>query len=144
MLELPRSRIKRIALFALSAFFLFAGSQHFTNPGFFTAIVPPALPDPLLIVYVSGLFEIAGGVGVLIPRVRSLAGLGLIALLIAVFPANLYMAMNPELFPDFSRTQLYIRLPFQFLFIAWAWWSTRSDVSEYANPELEADDRVDR
>ena len=74
MLELPRSRLKRIALFALSAFFLFAGVQHFTNPDFFTAIVPPALPDPLLIVYVSGLFEIAGGIGVLIPRIRSLAG----------------------------------------------------------------------
>ncbi len=139
MLELPRSRLKRIGLFALSAFFLFAGVQHFTNPDFFTAIVPPALPDPRLIVYVSGLFEIAGGIGVLIPRVRSLAGWGLVALLIAVFPANLHMAMNPELFPDLTPTQLYVRLPFQFLFIAWAWWATRSDASDPSNAEPEAD-----
>ncbi|HEB89588.1 MAG TPA: DoxX family membrane protein [Deltaproteobacteria bacterium] len=144
MLELPRSRVKRIALFALSAFFLFAGIQHFANPDFFTAIVPPALPDPLMIVYVSGLFEIAGGIGVLIPRVRSLAGWGLVALLIAVFPANLYMAMNPELFPELTPTKLYVRLPFQFLFIAWAWWATRDDASGPSASGHEANVRMER
>ena len=63
----------------------------------------------------------------LIPKYQRLAAWGLIALLVAVYPANIYMAMNPQLFPEFSPTGLWIRLPFQFVFIAWAWWFTRKD-----------------
>ena len=144
MLELPRSRVKRIALFALSAFFVFAGVQHFVNPDFFTAIMPPALPAHLELVYLSGVFEIAGGIGVLIPSLRSLAGWGLIALLVAVFPANLYMAMHPELFPDMSPSALYIRLPIQALFIGWAWWATRRDDPDAAGSRQGVEDEAER
>jgi len=127
MLELPITWPRRIALILLAVAFVFAGSNHFVNPDFFVAIMPPYLPAHLELVYLSGVFEIAGGIGVLIPRVRSLAGWGLVALLVAVFPANLHMALNPESFSDVSPGALYTRLPIQVLLIAWAYWATRPD-----------------
>lgn len=132
MLDLPRSLPKRIALFLLALFFVFAGVTHFTSPDFFTAIVPPALPAPLALVYVSGVFEILGGLGVLWPATRAAAGVGLVALLVAVYPANLYMAWAPERFVAQGTPlwALYARLPLQFVFIAWAWWATRADVRD--------------
>ena len=78
--------------------FLGAGINHFAMPRPYRQIVPPGFGDPARVVAISGVAEIAGGVGVLVPRTRRLAGLGLIALLVAVFPANLYMARNPERF----------------------------------------------
>jgi uncharacterized membrane protein len=127
MLELPKAWPKRIALTLLAPAFIVAGGNHFVNPDFFVAIMPPYLPAHLELVYLSGIFEIAGGIGVLIPRVRSLAGWGLVALLVAVFPANLHMALKPELFSDVSSGALYTRLPIQVLMIAWAYWATRPD-----------------
>ena len=129
MLELPRSPLKRIALLLLALFFVAAGVTHFTNPGFFVDIVPPALPAPLALVYVSGVFEIAGGLAVLWPASRAVAGVGLVLLLLAVYPANLYMAFAPERFVAQGTPlwALYARLPMQFVFIAWAWWATRRD-----------------
>ena len=82
-------------------------------------------PFHLEAVYLSGLFEILGGVGVLIARTRSIAGWGLLALLIAVYPANIYMALTPEAFPDISLFALYFRLALQFLFFYWAYSITR-------------------
>ena len=76
-------------------------------------------------VYISGFFEIAGGIGVLIPRFRKIAGWGLVALLIAVYPANIYMAISPEAFPDIPIEVLYFRLALQFLFFYWAYSVTR-------------------
>lgn len=127
MLDLPRAWPKRIALVALAIAFVAAGGNHFVNPDFFLAIMPPYLPAHLELVRLSGAFEIAGGIGVLIPAWRSAAGWGLVALLIAVFPANLHMALHPELFSDVSSLGLYLRLPIQLLFIAWAYWATRAD-----------------
>jgi uncharacterized membrane protein len=129
---LPASWPKRIALLLLAAAFSYAGVTHFTGPEFFLAIVPPYLPEPLLLVYLSGVAEIAGGVGVLIPRVRRLAGWGLLALLVAVYPANIHMALHPELFPQMTPTALYVRLPFQFVFAAWVWWATKPDTPRAA------------
>ena len=91
--------------------------------------MPPYLPAHLELVYLSGIFEILGGLGVLAPGLRSSAGWGLIFLLVAIFPANLHMALNPEAFPDASSFGLYARLPVQALFIVWAYWATRPDVS---------------
>ncbi len=89
-------------------------------------IVPPSLQDRAKsLVDVSGVAEIAGGVGVLLPRTRRLSGLALIALLAAVFPANLYMASAPERFHKIPRWALYARLPLQPLMMLWAWKATR-------------------
>ena len=87
--------------------------------------MPPIFPLHLEAVYLSGLFEILGGVGVLIARTRSIAGWGLLALLIAVYPANIYMALTPEAFPNISLFALYFRLALQFLFFYWAYSITR-------------------
>lgn len=126
---LPPTLGRRIALFAVAGFFCFAGVGHFTNSEFFIAIVPPYLPAARALVYVSGVFEILGGLGVLHPRLRRLAGYGLLALLVAVYPANVHMALHPELFPDVSPMALYLRLPFQFAFAAIVWWAAISEPS---------------
>jgi uncharacterized membrane protein len=110
----------------LGAFFVGAGINHFVNPRFYEAIVPPSLAhDAKRVVRVSGVAELAGGVGVLLPRTRRLSGLALIALLAAVFPANLYMAREPERFARVPRWALYARLPLQPLMMLWAWRATR-------------------
>lgn len=117
---------KSVALVLLGLFFIAAGANHFVHPGFYLRIVPSYLPDHVLLVAISGICECLGGVGVLIPRTRRLAGIGLIALLIAVFPANLQMAQHPALYSDIgSALAFYIRLPLQLAIIAWVWWATR-------------------
>ena len=126
-LKLPGGIPKRIALFLLALAFTFAGVTHFTGPEDFVAIVPPYLPAPLALVYISGVAEILGGLGVIPFVTRKWAGWGLIALLVAVFPANIHMAMNPQDFPDASVTFLYVRLALQFVLFAWAWWATQPD-----------------
>lgn len=88
-------------------------------------MVPPYVPAPEAMVVVSGVAEILLGVLVLVPATTQKAAWGLIALLIAVFPANVHMALHPELFPDMTPAFLYARLPFQALFIFWAWIYTR-------------------
>lgn len=110
---------------ALAAFFIGAGVNHFVIPGVYKRIVPPGLGDPETLVRVSGVAEVAGGVGVLLPRTRRLAGCGLVALLAAVFPANVHMARNPEKFEKIPAWALYARLPLQPLMMWWAWRATR-------------------
>lgn len=104
-----------------------AGITHFVAPYTYVKIVPPQLPYPEAIVYISGFFEILGGIGLLIPPVSQAAAWGLVTLLIAVYPANINMAVNHihiEHIPDSNWFQA-IRLPFQFVLIAWAWWYTK-------------------
>jgi uncharacterized membrane protein len=129
---LPRRWPKRIALLLLGLFFVYAGVSHFTNPEQFVAIVPPWLPAPLALVYASGVFEILGGLGALPPRTRALAGWGLVALLVAVFPANVQMALDAErwMAQGIPPWALYVRLPLQLVLILWAWWATRPDAAE--------------
>jgi uncharacterized membrane protein len=110
----------------LAVFFVGSGVNHFVSPRFYRAIVPPALePEAKRVVELSGVAEVLGGLGVLLPRTRRLAGVGLIALLAAVFPANLYMASDAERFDKFPRWALFARLPLQPLMIWWAWSATR-------------------
>ena len=116
---------ERRARRALAAFFIGAGVNHFVIPGVYKRIVPPGLGDPEMLVRVSGVAEVAGGVGVLLPRTRRLAGFGLIALLAAVFPANLHMARNPAKFEKIPAWALYARLPLQPLMMWWAWRATK-------------------
>jgi len=108
------------------------GILHFVDPEPFVRIVPPYLPAPLLLVYVSGVFEILGGAGLLPKRTRRAAGCGLIALYIAVFPANLHMALNDIPFGDAPADPVLLwgRLPLQLVFIVWAWWVSRPERSE--------------
>jgi uncharacterized membrane protein len=125
-LKLPTEWWRKLSLFGLAVFFIYFGIDHFINVEFYLSIMPPAFPMHLEAVYISGIFEILGGVCVLIPSLRRIAGLGLIALLISVYPANIYMAITPEAFPEISIELLYFRLPLQFLFIYWAYSVTRS------------------
>ena len=122
-------KFKSAFQYLLAIFFILAGVNHFINAGFYLQMMPPYLPWHLFLVYLSGIFEIILGIMVLIPSLTSIAGWGLIALLIAVFPANIHMALHPDLFPNISPIVLWIRLPFQAVFIAWAYWSTRPSVS---------------
>ena len=105
--------------------FILAGANHFFNAAFYLRMMPPILPAPLFLIYLSGVFEIALGILLLIPRFSRLAAWSLIALLIAVFPANIYMALNPQIFSEFSPAAQNIRLPIQFILIGLAYWFTR-------------------
>lgn len=123
---------KRVLLVLLGVTFVFAGVMHFVVPGFYEQIVPPQLPLRHAIVIVSGLAEIALGVGVLVPKTRRLSAWGLVALLVAVFPANVYMATSgvqleglPSFMSQPTPTARWVRLPFQAVFLAWAWLFTR-------------------
>lgn len=118
-------KLKTLAKWLLGVLFVAAGVNHFANPGFYVAIMPPYLPWHYELVLISGVFEVLGGVGLLIPLVSRAAAWGLIALLVAVFPANLHMALHPEQFPNIPPAVLYARLPLQAVFIAWAYWFTR-------------------
>jgi uncharacterized membrane protein len=110
----------------LGAFFIGGGVNHFVNRRAYEAIVPPSLQSHATeVVQISGVAEIAGGLGVLVGPLRRHAGLGLIALLMAVFPANIYMAREPERFKRIPRWALYGRLPLQPLMVLWAWRATR-------------------
>ena len=123
--ELADERSGRTSRRLLGAFWIAAGINHFVNPRFYEAIVPPSLRhEKERVVQISGVAEVLGGIGVLLPFARRLPGVSLIALLAAVFPANLHMAREPERF-GMPRWALYARLPLQPLMMLWAWRATR-------------------
>ena len=109
------------SLFAL--FFVVAGIAHFVSPDAYIRIVPPYLPRPGLLVLISGIAEIAGGIGILVPSTRRMAAFGLVVLLIAVFPANIYMAVAHVPFAGLAGKSWvqWLRLPLQAPLIWWAW-----------------------
>ena len=112
------------ALGVLAAAFVGVGVMHFLRPRPFVQIVPPGLPSPEALVAVSGAAEVLGGVGLLVPRLRKSAGWGLLALLAAVFPANVYMATAAERFAAVAPAwALWARLPLQPLLMATVWWA---------------------
>jgi uncharacterized membrane protein len=112
--------VRTVVRLLCGPFFIFAGTMHFTRTRWYVAIMPPYFPAHRELVYASGAAEIAGGVGLLFPRLRRLAGWWLIATLIAVFPANVHMAQHPDRYrmPG-GRAALLARLPFQGVFMAW-------------------------
>ena len=111
--------------YLLGLLFVAAGVNHFWHTAFYVSMMPPYLPEHLLLVYLSGAIEISLGVLLLFPRWQRPAGWGLIALSVAVFPANVHMALHPALFPEFTPTGLWLRLPLQGIVVAWAWCYTR-------------------
>lgn len=133
---------QKIAIGIIFSFYMAGGIGHFVDDEFFIRIVPPYLPYPEALVYISGVFEILGAIGLLVASTRRWASYGLIALAICVFPANLYMAMHPELFtdlfvqwhgeqfiqenPDFPALMLqWVRPPLQLVIISLTWWAGR-------------------
>ena len=111
----------------LGATFLAAGALHFLKPRVYEAIMPRYLPAHRELVYASGVAEIAGGAGVLHPRTRRSAGLWLIATLVAIFPANVEMAVHAERFRRIPKPLLWVRLPLQGAIIAWIEQASRSE-----------------
>ncbi len=108
----------------LGMLYITAGVNHFISEKFYVDIVPESLPNKREIVQISGVAEIIGGLGVLSSRTRRPAGKWLVALLLAIFPANIQMAVNPGRYKRFPAWALWARLPIQFMAIAWAWAAT--------------------
>jgi uncharacterized membrane protein len=119
------SGARRIALAVVFIWFLAGGILHFIMPEFFLKIVPPGLPFRLEAVYLSGFFELAGALSLLFKRLRRVAGIGLIALTVAVTPANVYMWKHATLFPSIPEPLLALRLALQVVLIVVIWWVTQ-------------------
>lgn len=108
---------KKIVLYLQAVFYILAGINHFWHPAIYCKLIEAFLPYPLAMVYISGVAELAGGLGLLIPATRRMAAIGLIVLLVVIFPANIYMALHPEEWSQIAPAILYLRLPLQILFI---------------------------
>lgn len=127
MIQSRLSRAQWIALVFASIFYTGAGVLHFIRPELYLKLMPPYIPWHSEMVQISGFFEILGGLGLLLPQTRRAAAWGLVALLVAVFPANLYMATNPveagaaAMAPSIR----WGRLPLQLVLIWWVLWSSR-------------------
>lgn len=113
--------LKKIALYATGVFFIIAGARHFIYPEFYMLMMPNYLPVPLMLIYISGFFEIAGGIGLMIPKTRAFSAWGLMVLLLAVLPANVYLYTHNIQLPDTYAPSWIgmLRIPLQFLLIAW-------------------------
>ncbi|HIA80074.1 MAG TPA: DoxX family protein [Candidatus Marinimicrobia bacterium] len=120
------SKIKTISIIIMSLFYIGAGISHFINPDWFVRIVPPILPFKIAIVYISGISEIILGSLLIFPRTRFIAGWGLILLLLAVYPANIYVALTNGKAMDTTPMMAWGRLPFQFVFIGLAYWHSKA------------------
>lgn len=109
----------------LSILFVAAGILHFVATPAYVRIMPPSLPYPVLLVQISGGFEILGGFGLLLSATRTAAAWGIVALLIAVLPANIHMAFDHAAWPHIPQWLLWARLPLQLPLVAWSWLYTR-------------------
>jgi len=135
-MDLSLARFKRPLLYVMGPGYVVAGVLHFVVPELYVQIVPPILPAPLALVYLSGVAEIAVGIGVLIPRTRRYAAWATIALLVAIFPANVYMATSMVAIDgigggDPSAAARWLRLPLQGVLILWAYWYTNTGSGDY-------------
>lgn len=120
--DAPRLATRRDkACFAAAFAFLFTGISHFTNPARFIEMMPPFIPAHAEMVIISGIAEIAGAVGLMIPATRRAAGIGLLALLVAIFPANVYVAVAGKTVQGMPSAAWYywVRLPFQYVYMVW-------------------------
>lgn len=113
--------LRTLSCWLIGGFFIFAGIAHFVSPTVYLPMMPPHLPWPMALIYLSGAAEIAGGAGLLIPRLRRAAAWGLIALLLAIFPANIHMLMTGLILDGKQVPEwvLWVRLPLQFLLMLW-------------------------
>jgi len=111
----------RIGRIVMGMFYMAAGTGHFVVTGLYESIMPSYLPAHHELVLISGAAEIAGGIGVLLPQTRRVAAWGIVLLLVAVMPANIWMAQHPELYPNIPLWAIWLRLPLQIPLIWWAW-----------------------
>lgn len=124
---------KETGRIALVIMFLFTGFSHFSSLKHdFAAMIPDPLPDSLWVIYLTGVFEIAGAVGLLIPRIRALAGVCLVLLLVAMFPANVNAVVNEISLGGDAPTPLWLRAPMQLLYIGMVWWTSVKEGSKEA------------
>tara|TARA_B100000900_G_scaffold257965_1_gene219853 strand:- start:55 stop:423 length:369 start_codon:yes stop_codon:yes gene_type:complete len=119
------SLVKVGSVFVMGIFYVIIGMKHFQNPSWFVQIIPPILPYKYELVYISGFFEVLLGILLMIPRFQSIAAKGLIALLICVYPANIYLAQTNGGALGISPLIAWGRLPFQFVFIGLAYWHSK-------------------
>ena len=117
--------IKYLSLVVMGIFYISIGVSHFTSPIWYVQIVPPYLPYKLELVYISGLFEILFGGMLFFKKTRFLAGWGLILLLIAVYPANIYLAQTNGAAMNTTPLIAWGRLPVQFIFVGLAYWHSK-------------------
>lgn len=122
--------LKNLGLAIVFLWFMVGGVAHFTSTDFFVSIMPPWIGFHHEIVYISGVLEILGALGILVPGLRQWAGNGLLLLVICVTPANVHMWLNPELFPDVPQLFLTLRLVLQVGLLALIWWCTRSPAKD--------------
>ena len=114
--------VKGISVYVMGIFYIIVGIKHFQDPSWFVQIVPPILPYKYELVYISGFFEVLLGILLMIPKFQSIAAKGLMALLICVYPANIYLAQTNGVALGVSPLIAWGRLPFQFVFIGLAYW----------------------
>ena len=126
MMIMQRSVWKLVGKWVFGLLFVVAGANHFRSPGMYMKIMPPYLPFHRPLVLISGVFEIVLGALLLVPQVSWLAAWGLIALLIAIFPANIYLYQHQEILPGPPLLHL-LRLPLQGVLLWWAWIYTRRE-----------------
>lgn len=123
--------LKSVLRYVLGLFFVVAGMNHFITPGFYLPIMPDYLPWHEALVFLSGVIEVVAGALLCVPKTQRIGAWAIIAVLVAVFPANIHMAMNPETFADYgSPTALYIRLPLQLIPLLWAYCYTGTSTSQ--------------
>jgi uncharacterized membrane protein len=118
------SSFRTISKYVLAMFMIAAGIMHFANPAFFLKIMPPYLPLHLELVWLSGVCEVLTGALLLVPQTSRMAAWGIVLLLVAVFPANVYLYQHQDMMPT-SPVIHMLRLPLQGVFILWAYWHTR-------------------
>ena len=121
-----KSKIKTLSIILMTLFYIMAGTNHFINPDWYVRIVPPILPFKTAIIYISGILEIILGTLLIFPKTRFIASWGLILLLVAVYPANIYVALTNGEVMDTTPLIAWGRLPFQFVFIGLAYWHSKT------------------
>jgi len=126
--------VHTLSTYAIALLFAAAGTAHFVWPEPFVRIVPPYLPAPRTLVYGSGAAELLGAIGILVPGLRGYAGWGLLLLLLAVFPANVHMALHPAEFERIPAWVLYLRLPLQFVLMGWIYWALGLGAPSWGQP----------
>ena len=121
-----KSKIKTLSIIIMSLFYIGVGTNHIINPNWFVRIIPPILPFKTAIAYISGILEIILGSLLIFPKTRFIAGWGLIILLVAVYPANIYVALTNGEAMDITPLIAWGRLPFQFVLIGLAYWHSKA------------------